>query len=81
MIMSDDAGADRGEKGRGAVDGAGQHRADQDDEDRVEGGFLRERTPVADPDDGESDDENDEAAQEIWSRVSSVALPSGPSRD
>lgn len=57
------AGADRGEKRRGAVDGAGEHRTDQDDEDRIEGGFFRERTAVADPDEGESDDEDDETAE------------------
>ena len=33
--------------GGGAVDGARQHRADQDDEDGVEGRFFRERTPIA----------------------------------
>jgi hypothetical protein len=38
----DNAGRDGREKWRGPVNGAGQHRADQDNKDRVERRFLRE---------------------------------------
>jgi hypothetical protein len=51
-----------GEKGGGAVNGAGQHRTDQDDEDRVKGGLFRERPPVADPDEGKPHDEDEDSA-------------------
>src|SRR5437588_2445152 len=58
-----DAAGDGDEKRRGAVNRAGQHRANQDDEDRVEGGLLRERAPVADTDQRETDNENNETAK------------------
>jgi hypothetical protein len=58
----DNPGGNRGEKGRRAVDGARQHRADQNDEDGVERGLLRERAPIADSDQGKADNEDEEAA-------------------
>ena len=40
----------------------GQHRTEEHDEERIEGGFLRERAAVTDPDEGKTDDENEKTA-------------------
>lgn len=57
------AGSDGRKKRCGAVDRAGQHRTNEHDENRIEGGFFRERPAIADPDEGKPDEEDDETAE------------------
>jgi hypothetical protein len=71
----DDPGGDGHEKWPTAVNGTREHRADQNDEHRIEGRLLGERAPVPEPNQRQAHDEDEETAKGNMKQGELIGFP------